>query len=139
MLPENTPRQIKRLAEFMKLHLDNPDGRNTVTAYGPGYIAINQQRHEASLILLPDRVIEGWGAQGFDALNEADFETLRDLHAEIVVLGTGQRQRFPSPSLLRPLIDAHVGFEIMDVQAACRTYNILMAEGRKVVAALLID
>ncbi len=139
MLPENTPRQIKRLAEFMKLHLDNPEGRNTVTAYGPGYFDINQQRHVASLILLPDRIIQGWGTAGFDALTEADVETLRDLQAEIVVLGTGPRQRFPAPGLLRPLIDARIGFEIMDLHAACRTYNILMAEGRKVAAALLID
>ncbi len=139
MLPENTPRQIKRLAEFMKLHLDNPEGRNTVTAYGQGYFDINQQRHVASLILLPDRIVEGWGAQGFDALTDADFETLRDLQAEIVVLGTGPRQRFPAPSLLRPLIEARIGYEVMDVHAACRTYNILMAEGRNVAAALLLD
>ena len=123
----------------MKLQLDAPEGRNTVTGHGAGYVAINHRRHEASLVLLPGRIVEAWGAAGFDALTEADFRMLRDLAPELVLLGTGSRQRFPAPRLLRPLIEARIGCDVMDLPAACRTYNILMAEGRNVAAALLID
>ncbi|MBA3902476.1 MAG: hypothetical protein C0522_02185 [Rhodocyclaceae bacterium] len=123
----------------MKLHLDTPEGRNTVTGYGAGYVAINHRRHETSLVLLPDRIVEAWGMAGFDALSEADFRMLRELAPEMVLLGTGSRQRFPAPALLRPLIEARIGCDVMDLPAACRTYNILMAEGRRVAAALLID
>ncbi len=123
----------------MKLHLDNPSSRNLVTGYGAGYVAINHRQYEANLILLPDRIVESWGAGGFEALAESDFEAIRTLGPEILLLGTGDRQRFPAPSLLRPLIEARIGYEIMDLPAACRTFNILMAEGRRVAAALLIE
>ncbi len=123
----------------MKLHLDNPASRNLVTGYGAGYVAINHRQYASSLILLPDRIVEPWGASGFEALAESDFEMLRALGPEILLLGTGNRQRFPAPHLLRPLIEARIGCEVMDLPAACRTFNILMAEGRQVAAALLID
>jgi uncharacterized protein len=123
----------------MKLHLDNPANRNLVTGYGAGYVAINHRPYASSLILLPDRIVETWGGGGFDALAAADFETILALGPEILLLGTGSRQRFPAPSLLRPLFEARIGCEIMDLPAACRTFNILMAEGRNVAAALLID
>ncbi len=123
----------------MKLHLDNPASRNLVTGYGAGYVAINHRQYASSLILLPDRIVESWGAGGFEALAESDFEEIRALGPEILLLGTGNRQRFPAPSLLRPLIEARIGHEVMDLPAACRTFNILMAEGRLVAAALLIE
>lgn len=123
----------------MKLHLDNPSSRNLVTGYGAGYVAINHRQYATSLVLLPDRLIESWGSGGFEALAERDFEALRALAPEILLLGTGNRQRFPAPALLRPLIEARIGCEVMDLPAACRTFNILMAEGRRVAAALLID
>lgn len=123
----------------MKLFLDKAGDRNTVTGYGPDHVRVNQQRFEANLIVLPSRIEEDWANAGFDALTEADFDRLAALGAEIVLIGTGTRQRFPSPVLLRPLIDARVGFEIMDLAAACRTYNILVGEGRAAAAALLFD
>jgi uncharacterized protein len=123
----------------MKLHLDNPGSRNLVTGYGPGYVAINHRQYATSLILLPDRIVEPWGTSGFEALAEGDFEAIRALGPEILLLGTGERQRFPAPGLLRPLIEARIGYEVMDLPAACRTFNILMAEGRRVAAALLIE
>lgn len=123
----------------MKLHLDNPASRNLITGYGAGYVAINHRHFETSLIVLPDRIVEPWGIGGFDALSEDDFDALRALAPEILLLGTGNRQRFPAPSLLRPLIEARIGCEVMDLPAACRTFNILMTEGRLVAAALLID
>ena len=109
---------------------------NLITGYGSGYVLFNNARHDSSLIVLPERVL-AWSASGFDALAVADFERLAELDLEIVLLGTGARLRFPRPELTRPLRDARIGLEVMDLQAACRTYNFLMAESRKVAAALL--
>ncbi len=123
----------------MKLQLDAPPGRNIITGYGTDYVAINEQRHTRGLVLLPDRLVTGWATGGFDALSGDDVAVLRDLAAEVVLIGTGSRQRFPALDLMRPLIEARVGYEIMDFMAACRTYNVLMAEGRLVAAALIFD
>ncbi len=121
----------------MKIQLEARTGHNTISAYGEDFIVVNDVRYESGLILLPDRIVTGWGAAGFGALTAADFEQVRDLGPELVMIGTGRRQHFPQPALVRPLIEARIGFEPMDLQAACRTYNILMAEGRRVAAALL--
>ena len=122
----------------MKLHLAAPSGQNAFTGYGPGYVTVNDARHEASLVVTPDRLITDWPATGFDALEAAHLAPLVGLGLEIVLLGTGPQTRFPSAEILRPLIEAGIGVEVMDVAAACRTYNILMAEDRKVGAALLL-
>ena len=122
----------------MKLHADTPTALNTVTAYGPGFIEINKLRHSSAVLLTPDRV-EPWTVASFEALREADFERLRALDPEVALLGTGSRQRFPHPRLSRALNEARIGLEVMTTAAACRTYNILMAEGRKVAAALLLE
>jgi len=123
----------------MKLHLDRPIGQNIVTALGDGYVEINGQRHDASLLVMPQRLEPGWGLAGFDALGAADFAAIAALGCEVLLFGTGRRQRFPDPALLQPLIAARIGVEVMDSAAACRTYNILTAEGRNVAAALLLD
>lgn len=123
----------------MKLSLSSADNLNTVTALGSGYVDINRRRYEANLVLMPDRILENWGTAGFDGLTEADFAAVAELKPELVLLGTGARQRFPAPRLLRALIEAGIGCEVMDLAAACRTYTILVAEGRRVAAALLIE
>ena len=97
---------------------------------------VNGERHASNLIVLPDRVLP-WAAASFAALSAEDFAPLAGLGLEIVLLGTGPRLRFPPPSLTRALAETRVGLEVMDLQAACRTYNILVAEERKVAAALL--
>jgi len=122
----------------MKFHQTRVRGQNHCTGYGPGYVSINGERHERSLILLPDRIV-AWPVSAFEALTEADFELLAGLQLEVVLLGTGQRLRFPSPPLTRLLVQARIGVEVMDTAAACRTYNILLAEQRRVAAALLIE
>ncbi len=122
----------------MKLHADTPTTQNTVTAYGPGFVEINRVRHTTNVLVTPDQV-EPWPVTNFEALDVSDFERLRDLRSEVVLLGTGSQQRFPQPRLTRPLMDARVGLEVMDTQAACRTYNILAAESRKVAAALFVQ
>jgi uncharacterized protein len=120
----------------VKLHSSVPSGVNTITGYGDGYVMVNGERHSSSVVVMPDRV-EAWRAQGFETLSTEDFSFLRNLNAEIVLLGTGPRQRFPHPRLTAELARAGIGLEVMDLQAACRTYNILVAEERKVAAALL--
>jgi uncharacterized protein len=122
----------------MKLHAPAPSAAHVVTAYGEDYVAVNGVRHAESIIVLPERVV-AWGGRSFDRLAPEDFGFLGALDAEIVLLGTGARQRFPHPSLTAALAQAGIGLEVMTLHAACRTYNILVAEERKVAAALLFQ
>jgi uncharacterized protein len=122
----------------VKLHASGPGSANTVTAYGAGYVSVNGQRHESSLVVLRDQVLP-WEPKRFDELTAESFAFLERLDVEIVLLGTGARQRFPGPQLTAGLRNARIGLEVMDLQAACRTYNILVAEERKVAAALLFE
>ena len=122
----------------MKLHQTRAQGQNLFTGYGPGYVSVNGARWEVSVIVLADQ-IQRWNVPGFEALTEGSFASLAELRVEIVLLGSGARLRFPHPRLTQALSKAGVGFEVMDTQAACRTYNILQDEGRRVAAALLIE
>jgi uncharacterized protein len=121
----------------LKLHLTKIADANVFTGYGAGYVMINQQRHERNLVVLRDRLVTDWQPASFDELNAEHFAALLEFQPEIVLLGTGERLRFPRPELTRALYEAHIGIEVMDIQAACRTYNFLAAEERKVAAALL--
>ncbi len=123
----------------MKLHADKPLSLNTVTAYGPGYIDINLVRHTESVLVMPEGEVRPWPAQRFEDLEPAHFEALAAQNPEVVLLGTGDRLRFPHPRLTAALSRRHIGVDAMDLQAACRTYNILMAEGRRVAAILLVE
>ena len=123
----------------MKLHSSATPGLMTITAYDKDYVAVNGRRLTRSFLLLPQRVIEDWSPTSFESLAEADMEAIAALNCPVVLLGTGLRQRFPAPALLRSLIERRIGVEVMDTPAACRTYNILMAEGRDVAAALIIE
>ena len=109
------------------------------TAYGEGYVAVNFENYEKNLILLPESIITAWSTATPTTLTEADMQKLLELKTEIVLLGTGNKLRFPTGPLMRPFAPAGIGLEIMDTQAACRTYNILAAEGRHVAAAILFD
>lgn len=122
----------------MKLHLSHAGGTNAFTAYGAGYVEINGRRYERSLVVLPDRIVADWAPESFAALAPAHLEVLVALAPEVVLLGTGAALRFPAPGITRALVEARIGLEVMDVQAACRTFNILVAEGRAVAAALLL-
>ena len=119
----------------MKLH-QAVAGGNTFTGYGADYVSVNGERRESNAIVMPDRVLD-WNAPDFARLTADNFAELASLGVEIVLLGTGARQRFPHPRLTAALAKAGIGVEVMDLQAACRTYNILVAEERKVAAALL--
>ena len=120
----------------MKLHASVPGAANVINAYGAGYVMVNGQRYDSSLIVTAEQVLP-WSAASFASLSESDFVSLGEMKLEIVLLGTGPRQRFPHPRLTAALARAGIGVEVMDFQAACRTYNILVAEERKVAAALL--
>lgn len=121
----------------MKLHLSSAAGQNLFTGYGEGYVSVNHQSYQHPL-LVSSRYSGRWDASSFEGLTPAHFEDLLRLEPEIVILGTGSTLRFPKPELVQALINAAIGFEAMDTKAACRTYNILMGEGRQVVAAILI-
>ena len=121
----------------MKFHLSTAKG-NIVTGLGPGWVRIGSTEHRDNLVLTPEAVVPGFAPSGFDGLTEGQFAELCAYKPEVVLLGTGASIRFPHPSLIRALTDAGVGIEVMDTAAACRTYNILAAEGRAVVAALLV-
>jgi uncharacterized protein len=123
----------------LKLHLDAGAGLNQFTGYGEGYVSVNGERRTSSVIVTPRAPVAAWAPVRFAELAAEHFAPLATLGIDIVLLGTGSRLRFPRPEVTRPLIEAGIGVEVMDVQAACRTYNILMAEGRKVAAALLLE
>jgi len=121
----------------MKLNAEHPQGLNAITAYGPGFVVINGQMHERSLIVGHDHLPTDWPVARLDDLTSEHLAGLEQ-NCDVILLGTGARQRFPAPSILRPLLEKRIGVEVMDTEAACRTYNILLSEGRAVVAALII-
>jgi len=123
----------------LKLQSDPHSGANTITGYGDGYVEINQTPYAHAVLLSSDGAISEWPVASFDGLNESDFAQMVNLKPELILIGTGSRQRFPKPELLKSLILAKIGFEIMDSQAACRTYNILVGEGRQVLLALIVE
>jgi uncharacterized protein len=121
----------------MKLHLARAEGRNLFSGYGSGYVAVNGERYERSLIVLADRVLH-WEPASFEDLTESAFSGFAGLSLEILILGTGARLRFPHPSITKNVYSAGTALEVMDTHAACRTYNILLSEDRRVGAALLV-
>jgi uncharacterized protein len=124
----------------MKLQPDKSNSL-TINAYGPGWIEVNGQRFTSSLIVssLAGSSPQVWDVSRFEDLSLPDFEVLAQTGAELVLFGSGQRLRFPQAAWLASLIQQGIGMETMDTAAACRTYNILASEGRKVAVALLLE
>ena len=122
----------------MKISLDGGTATYKIASYAQGQVVINEQRLTRSLVIMPETLLSDWPPQTFEAFTTEHFATIVAYQPEIVLLGTGASLRFPAPALLAPLYDAGIGVEVMDTGAACRTYNILMAEGRTVAAALLM-
>ncbi|MFZ6749760.1 Mth938-like domain-containing protein [Undibacterium sp. Ren11W] len=123
----------------MKLHATNTQQYQTVTAYDALGVELNARRFQHSLIVLPESAPMAWEVASFDALTTSHFEQIAATEPDVVILGTGNKQRFVHPKLIVALTSQHKGVECMDNQAACRTYNILMAEGRKVALALIME
>ena len=120
----------------MKLHLMPNAGLQLFSGYGTGYVAINNVRYEKCVVVTP-QAVRLWAVGSFESLIAADFGFIAELKPEIVIFGTGTLQRFPQSELARALAASGAGVEVMDSRAACRTFNILATEGRKVVAAIL--
>lgn len=122
----------------MKLHLTNSDGNYLITGYAKGWVEINRQRYSNNLILLPDQLIENWAAVSFESIQAEHFEKIAALKPDVALLGTGASHRFIHPQLTIALTKAGISLECMSTDAACRTYNILMGEGRNVAVALIV-
>ena len=123
----------------MKLQPDPKSSLNTVTSYEADHIEVNAVKFEHSVIVMPEGDVDLWPISAFNDLTVANFEQIAAKKPELVIFGSGKTLRFPKPELLKPLIEAKIGFETMNTHAACRTYNILMGEGRNVLAALILD
>ena len=122
----------------MKIERELPDGRNAFTGYGEGYVEVNRTRHQASLVVSAERLVIDWPATSVTALSADHRAAILELSPEVVLIGTGSAFALPEATLLAPLHRAGIGVEVMDTPAACRTYNILLAEGRNVVAAVIV-
>jgi uncharacterized protein len=123
----------------MKLHSTETQQYQTVSSYDDIGVELNAIRFEQSLIVLPETPPAPWPVTSFDALTTEHFDQIDATQPDVVILGTGARQRFVHPKLTAVLTARRIGVECMDNQAACRTYNILMAEGRKVALALILE
>lgn len=109
-----------------------------ITAYGPHWIQVGTQRVTHNAIIDHEGGVQAWECTDFNDLNAHHFEILLTRQPELVLLGTGKLIQFPKPQIIRPLIEACIGVESMDTPSACRTFNILASEGRRVIAALLV-
>ena len=123
----------------MKFQPDRLEGANAISRHEPGRVWVNGEPWQANLLVPTRGAAQAWAARSFDTLVAADFEAPLVLQPELVLFGSGARLRFVAPSLLRALIERGVGVETMDTPAACRTFNVLSSEGRRVVAALLLE
>ena len=123
----------------MKLQADRIEGQNAIARHGAGGVLVNGVEHRHSVVVPWAGAVVRWPVDSFEALSEAHFSALAALEPELVIFGSGSKIRFVKPALLKPLIGRRIGVETMDNPAACRTYNILMAEGRRVALALIMD
>ncbi|WP_421621117.1 Mth938-like domain-containing protein [Alkalilimnicola ehrlichii] len=122
----------------MKITQEYGTARYRIRAYQPGEVQINDQCHRNSLILGLESLITDWGPESLDQLTAEHMEAVLSLAPEVIILGTGERQRFPSREIMLPLLREGIGVEVMANDAACRTYNILMSEDRRVALALIL-
>lgn len=122
----------------MKMTEERGDASYRIRAYSPGSVTVNDRTFTDSIALAPTQLIEDWPPERFEDLAQEHIEQLKALEPEVVILGTGETQRFPGREIMLAMLGEGIGVEVMATEAACRTYNILMAEDRKVVAALLL-
>lgn len=122
----------------MNFTLDRPGTLHVVRGYSPGQLRIGERDFARSVIVSARTLIEDWRPQHIGELTALDLEPVLALQPQVLLLGSGARQVFPAPELLAQLYAARIGFEVMDTGAACRTYNVLVGEGREVAAALII-
>ncbi|TVO77709.1 MAG: hypothetical protein FHK78_04965 [Sedimenticola selenatireducens] len=121
----------------MKFSVADQSIGNIIQAYTDESVMVNGVKFTRSLVIMAEQIIPDWKPESFEGLTEADFVSILEMRPDLVVLGTGPKQQFPMPALYQSLTNAGIGVEVMNTPAACRTYNILTSEGRKVIAALL--
>jgi uncharacterized protein len=125
--------------QHMKLRADRIEGQNAIARHGPEGVIVNNVEHRHSVVVPWEGAVLPWQVEAFAELAESHFARLVELNPELVIFGSGERLRFVAPALMRALIERGIGVDTMDTAAACRTYNVLLAEGRSVVAALLFE
>ncbi len=123
----------------MKLQADRIEGSNAIARHSSEGVVVNGSSFTQSVVVSWSQGVQPWHVSHFEALTEAHFSLLATPRPELILFGSGSRMRFAPPALLRSLMAQGIGVECMDTPAACRTYNVLLAEGRSVVAALLFD
>jgi uncharacterized protein len=129
---------IKRIATMKFAEIEDP-GTNLIEGYGAGHVRISGRDYARSVAVSAAEVRPDWGPDDVAGLSVAHLEGVLTADTQVLILGTGSRQRFPDPAVQFALLERGIGIEVMDTGAACRTYNILVSEGRAVVAALLLD
>lgn len=122
----------------MQINMEMETDVNLIRAYEPGKIRVNDDIFSRNIIVANDALISDWDISSPAALSSNDFQRMASLEPMIVLLGTGENQSFPDTALLAPLIQRQIGLEAMTTRNACHTYNVLVHEGRRVVAALFV-
>jgi len=123
----------------MKFTLQTPSSSNLVHACSETEIRVREHVIRASVILTETEIVFDWPPACIEELSLLHLQAALQLNPELILLGTGTRQVFPDARVIAAVQAAGVGFEVMDTRAACRTYNILVQEGRKVAAALIVE
>ena len=129
---------MKQATIDVKLHLTTAENNHLITACDENFIEVNRHRHAKSLIVMPQQLIVDWDVLDFADLTTAHFTEIAALNVEVVLLGTGAKHQFLHPKIYQSLATKGIPLECMTTAAACRTYNILMSEGRNVLAALIL-
>lgn len=122
----------------MKFSEDAGSKERLITHYDNDFIAVNTRRYHHPVIVASEHSPQRWEVGAFDALTASDLTPLIAMEPEIILLGTGERQQFLPPELMQEIMGKGIGCEVMTTAAACRTYNIILGEGRRVAAGLLI-
>jgi len=123
----------------MKLTFDDNLASFVVTEYTTDYIRVNKDAHNNSIIVSHSGIVPEWPPQTLEQLAAEHIEQILKLGPEIILLGTGSKMQFPKPDILQVAYSKNIGIEVMDTAAACRTYNMLASDGRKVVAGLILN
>ena len=123
----------------MKMQAERIEGVNAIARHASEGVVVNGSEYRHSVLVPWQGEVVHWPVDSFEALTAEHFERIAALSPEIVIFGSGSRLRFPPAAVMRPLIERRIGFETMDVAAAARTYNVLLVEGRAVVAALMFE
>jgi uncharacterized protein len=129
---------LERAYPAMKFTLENPANTNLIRAYSSQELRIGEQSIRSSCIVMADALITEWPPATLDDLQLAHLEPIFELRPELVLLGTGAKQRFASAEIRAAFAGRGIGIESMDLGAACRTYNILVQEERRVAAVLFL-